>query len=140
MSKKQAIEVLSQVPLFAGLSKRELEHIYKESEEETFSEGTTIVREGDSTGRFYVILDGTVKVQSDGRSKGKMGPGDFFGEMSLLDGRPRSATIVAASYVRARSIAPWNFLSILEENWPITKKVLAALSERVRRGESSAKL
>ena len=140
MTKKRAIDVLGKVPLFQGLSKRELEHIFRETEEETFSAGTRMVREGESGGRFFVILDGKATVTVNGRKRGTLGPGDFFGEMSLLDGQPRSATVTADSYLVARSIAPWNFLALLEENWTMNRKVLVSLTRRIREMEKSPAL
>lgn len=140
MTKKRAIDVLGKVPLFHGLSKRELEHIFRETEEETFSAGTRIVSEGESGGRFFVLLEGRASVSIGDRKRGRLGPGDFFGEMSLIDGQPRSATVTADSYVVARSIAPWNFLALLEENWPMNRKVLVALTRRIREMEKSPAL
>lgn len=137
MSKRQALEVLGKVPLFEGLSRKDLDRIFRETEEETFSSGTEIVKEGQKTGRFYILLEGKVNVSVGGRKRGTLHGGDFFGEMSLLDGQPRSATITADGFVKARSIAPWSFLALLEENWPLAQKVLASLSQRVRGLEKS---
>lgn len=67
----------------------------------------------------------------------ELGPGSYFGEMSLFEGGTRSATIRATTHVKALAITSWNFLAILEENWAITKKVLAELSRRVRDLEHS---
>jgi CRP/FNR family cyclic AMP-dependent transcriptional regulator len=131
------VDLLSSVPLFEGLSKKELRTVVKEAEEEVFNPGRDIVAEGKSGGRFYLIVSGRAKVSQGGRGRATLGPGDFFGEMSILDKGPRSATVTADSRVEALSIASWNFLALMQENFSIARKVMQHLSERIREKERS---
>ena len=136
MAKSDAL--LARVPLFEGLSKKELRSIAKELQEETFNEGQDIVTAGKAGGRFYLIVDGRAKVIKGDRTRTTtLGPGDYFGEMSIIDKGPRSATVRAESYVRALSIASWNFLSVLEENFSIARKIMETLSARIRESDKS---
>jgi CRP/FNR family cyclic AMP-dependent transcriptional regulator len=133
----KAESMLARVPLFEGLSKKEIKRVASECNEETFNEGQNIVDEGKSGGRFYLIIDGQAKVISRNRTRTTLGPGDFFGEISIIDGGPRSATVRADGYVRALSIASWNFLSVMEENFPIARKVMEQLCDRIREHDKS---
>jgi CRP/FNR family cyclic AMP-dependent transcriptional regulator len=105
--------LLAKVPLFEGLSKKELRSLANELQEETFNAGEDIVTAGKPGGRFYLIIDGRAKVIKGDRTRNSLGPGDYFGEISIIDKGPRSATVRADTYVRALSIASWNFLSVL---------------------------
>jgi CRP-like cAMP-binding protein len=100
--------------------------------EERFEEGEDIVVEGHSSGPFFLLLEGDATVLVHGEVRGKLGLGDSFGEMSLIDRRPRSATIRARVPVTALAISSWDFVGVLERNWAVTHKVLVQLSERVR--------
>jgi CRP/FNR family transcriptional regulator, cyclic AMP receptor protein len=132
-----AVEVLKGVPLFAGLSRSELRSLAKEAREERFPEGTDIVTEGQEGGPFFCITEGRAGVYVGGKKVKDLLTGSFFGEMALLEGSKRSATIRAESNVRALAITSWNFLATLEENWGITKKILITLSKRIRELEQS---
>lgn len=132
------MELLKSVPLFSELSKAHLKFILKESNPEMYSPGQTIVKEGDPGGRFYVIFEGRADVSVRGGKKATLGPGNYFGEMSLLDRQPRSATVKADTHVRGLSLASWNFLALLEENPTMAKKLLAHMSGRVRSLEGAS--
>ena len=132
MKRNEQVDAVASVSLFQGLTKTDLKRILKEFEPQSFSEGQTIVAEGQGGGRFYVILSGRADVIIGGRKKKQMGPGSSFGEMSLLDDQPRSATIKAATKVEALAITSWNFLALLEENFNLTKKIMAQMSKRIR--------
>lgn len=135
--KGRELEVLRRVPLFEGLTAKDLKVIHGATQEERFGPGSDMVKEGDPGGRFYVILSGEAKVVVGGKTRKTLKPGDYFGEMSLIDREPRAATVTATAEVRALSIASWNFLVLLEENWKLTTKVLSLLSKRVRELERS---
>jgi CRP-like cAMP-binding protein len=132
MAKKDAEQVLKAVPLFQGLSRQELREVAAEAREELFSPNQDIVSEGQSGGPFFCITEGRADVIVEGKKVGDLGPGAYFGEMSLFEGGSRSATVRATTHVKALAITSWNFLAILQESWEITKKVLAELSKRVR--------
>lgn len=138
MAKKDASEVLRSVPLFQGLSRSELRYIADEAREELFSPNQDIVKEGQAGGPFFCIAEGRADIVIDGKKVGELGPGSHFGEMALFEGGRRSATVRASTHVKALAITSWNFLGILQDNWEITKKVLAELSRRVRELDHSS--
>ena len=137
MAKTDAAGVLKSVPLFQGLSRSEVKEIAEEAREELLSPKQDIVQEGQSGGPFFCITEGRADVLVGDKKVGDLGPGSYFGEMSLLEGGARSATIRATTHVKALAITSWNFMAILKENFEITKKVLAELSRRVRELEHS---
>jgi CRP/FNR family cyclic AMP-dependent transcriptional regulator len=126
------VELLRQVPLFAGLAKGELAELATISRPTTFDPDDTVVTEGEKTGRFYVIVEGEAEVRLHDRAVNRLGPGDFFGEMSLLDDEPRSATVVAVSPLSTLSIVSFNFRSLLKSNASITYNILVCVAERLR--------
>ena len=128
----RAADALRGVPLFACLDDKERRRVADLGRETRFAPGEDIVTEGHSAGPFFLLTEGDALVMVGGKERGKLGPGDFFGEMSLLDGRPRSATVRAIGDVRALSIGSWDFLALLERNWSMTHKLLNELAQRVR--------
>lgn len=130
-------DVLGKVRLFEGLTKRDLRHVAHETREQWFQPGQTIVAEGQSGGAFYVIVEGRAVASVNGRKRGKLGPGDAFGEISVIDRSPRSATIEAETRVRTLAISSHNFMSLLEEHFPMTQKILLGLCARVRELDKS---
>jgi CRP-like cAMP-binding protein len=125
-------KALSKIPLFEGLSKRDLKRISSEMREETFNAGKEIVKEGQMGGRMYVILAGLCSVQVSGRKRGTLHTGDHFGVISMLDKGTRSASIIADGLVDTVSLSSWNFLAIMEEHPVIARKVMAELARLVR--------
>lgn len=134
-SKREAMTLLKQVPLFSGLTAKDLGRISKECELELFSPGQNLITEGQKGGPFFVITEGRAQLIIDGKKKATLAAGNAIGEMSLIDGLPRSATVQAVTQIKALAIRSWNFQSMLEENWPITRKILIELSKRVRKME-----
>ena len=136
MAKKNAEDVLKSVPLFQGLSKGELKDVASQAREELYSPGQDIITEGQSGGPFFCITEGRAEIFVGGKKIGDYGPGSSFGEMALLEGGKRSATVRAETHVKALAITSWNFLALLQDNWDLTKKILVTLSQRVRDLES----
>lgn len=137
MPKAPSAAMLESVPLFAGLSANERRAVAAHLKEEWFNAGEDIVRADDKGGRLYVITEGRAKIIVNGRSRRTVGPGDYFGEMSLIDDSPRAATVRADTTVHAVWLGRSNFLSLLQESWPMTRKVLADLCARIRTADSS---
>src|SRR6185437_3421090 len=104
---------LEEVPLFEGLSKRHLRRVAKLARVRRFASGATLVRAGDSGRSFFVLLDGTAKVVRWGGRPRRLKMGDYFGEMALLDGAPRSADVVAETDVLALTIDRSGFTKLL---------------------------
>jgi CRP-like cAMP-binding protein len=131
------VDLLKTVPLFADLSKSELRLVATITKPLDYEPGAPVVTEGERTGRFFVIVAGDAEVLVNGRFVRRLGPGDFFGELALLDDEPRSATVAAMNEMATLSIAAFNFRSLLKSNASITYKVLLALCQRLRAAEQS---
>jgi CRP-like cAMP-binding protein len=125
-------EALRSVPLFSAMDDKELRKVAELAREEKFRTGEDIVIEGHSSGPFFLLIEGDAVVLVRGAEVRKLGPGDFFGEMALIDRQPRSATVRALGDVSALSISSWDFLTVLERNWSLAYALMVELSRRVR--------
>lgn len=134
---KQHADLLSGVPLFSGLSRRHLRKLAERADEAGFAKGEIIVEEGAMGGAFFVILSGQARVTRNHRTLARLGPGDFFGELALLDGGPRSATVTAATPVVAVRIFKRSFDRLVAEEPLVGTKMLAVLAARLRAVERS---
>jgi CRP/FNR family transcriptional regulator len=123
--------------LFDGLPASEVRSIEKQMKTVQHPAGHKIVVRGDNGVGFMVILDGTVSVSTAQGKTRKLGPGDSFGEMALLDQEGRSATIKADTDVSLATIPEWNFKPFLKEHPEVTYRLLQLLSQRVRQAEST---
>jgi len=123
---------LANVPIFSGCTKRELAIIARAAKEVSHREGTVIAREGERGIGLFLILEGTCSVTIGGKAKAKLGPGDFFGEVALLDGGPRTATVTALSPLKLVGITGWVFRGLLMEHPSIALKTLEAVAGRLR--------
>jgi CRP/FNR family cyclic AMP-dependent transcriptional regulator len=132
VARQDPVKLLASVPIFEELTPKELRSIATASKEVTHREGAVLAREGDSGVGFFLILDGDVSVAVGGRSVRKMGPGDFFGEISLLDGGPRTATCTAQTEVTTLGLTPWTFKRLIEQNPSIASKMLKVMAQRLR--------
>jgi CRP/FNR family cyclic AMP-dependent transcriptional regulator len=137
MAKKDTLALLSSVPLFEGLSKRELESLLSVAKQIEFDEGHDIVAEGATGVGFHLLLEGEAHVLIGGRKRATLRSGDYFGEMSLIDGGPRSATVRTSTPVRTLALTSWAFLPLLDKNPSIAKKMLTEMSKRLRAIERS---
>jgi len=125
-------EFLARVPVFAGCTAAQTAAIAAVAQDSYFQPGQIIVTQGTPGQAFYLILSGRVEILRDGKSLGAFGPGDFFGEMSLLDQAPRSATIRALESTSCLMLSSWDFKALLEEQPGIAIKLLEVLSRRLR--------
>jgi len=123
---------LQRVPLFSGFTEDELRRIAELSRIVESPAGTVITQIGEPGDSFFVIIDGTVAVRTPVNAGSQLRPGDFFGEMSLVDGEPRSATIVATTDVRLLIVDRLHFWRLLDETSDLTRRILTILSRRVR--------
>src|SRR5207253_5889481 len=114
-----------------------LSRVAEMAKEIDFGPGVAITQEGEPGGRFFVLLEGDADVNVDGKTVKTLGAGDSFGEISLIDGRPRTATVVARTSVRTMSLASWNFLPLLLEYPSMAEAVLLAVCERLRELDES---
>ena len=129
---------LKSAKLFKGLPEKELNSIERELKVITHPEGHDIVVKGGSGVGFMIITDGTVTVTTNQGKTRKLGPGDSFGEMALLDHLGRSATIRADTEVTLATIPEWNFKSFLSQHPEVAYRLLQALSQRVRQAEAGS--
>jgi CRP-like cAMP-binding protein len=132
---KRGAEMLAQVPLFAGLSRRHLKQIAEHADEIGFRQGEVIVEEDQPGGSFYVILEGEVKVVRNARTISRMGPGEFFGEISLLDGGPRTASVIAETPVSAVRVFKRSFDKVVTQEPRVASQILAVVARRLREAE-----
>ncbi|HXF56733.1 MAG TPA: cyclic nucleotide-binding domain-containing protein [Actinomycetota bacterium] len=132
MGTADAVDMLARVPIFSSLSRRELQAIARQGKEVRHGEGAVLAREGDAGLGFFLILEGEARVTVKGRFRRTLGPGDFFGEISLLDGGPRTATVTAATPVRLLGIAQWAFKRLVDQHPSMASKMLRAMASRLR--------
>jgi CRP-like cAMP-binding protein len=131
----QKLELLKRVPLFKGLGRRDLEEISRLGDEVDVREGRTLTSQGELGHEFFVIISGAARVEKDGVRVRTLNDGDFLGEIALLDGRPRSATVTVESPTRLFVLAHREFESLMDRFPSIQRSVLLALAERVRQTE-----
>ena len=129
------LELLRHVPLFGRLNQKGLETIAQLADEVDVAAGTELCREGRSGDAFYVIVDGSVRIDRGGVRVNTLGPGDFLGEIALVDGGPRTATATTESAARLLVVGHREFHTLLEDFPDVRLAVLEALAERVRRLE-----
>ena len=129
--------VLKTLPLFSSCSRKELGIIAGIGKEVEFPPGRVIAREGQTGVGLHVVLEGETKVEVGGRTRRRLGPGAFFGEIAVLDGGPRSATVVAETPVRTFVIPEWSFKVALKNQPSLALKMLEEVCRRVRATDSS---
>ena len=123
---------LREVPLFAELSSRDLKRLGGSMHERTFAAGAEVVAEGAGGIGFFVILDGHARVTQGGQDRGLLSPGDYFGEMALIDGDDRSASVLAEDDLRCVAMTAWHFRPFVKDHPDIAWALLTALVKRVR--------
>ena len=126
------LDLLGNVDLFEELSKKELERLAKSFRESRFTAGETIASEGTRGVGFFIIGEGTVQYSVRDEEVGQGGPGDYFGEIALIDDGPRTATVKAGSDVVAYGLASWEFQPLVEENAALAWALLQGMAKRLR--------
>jgi len=130
--KTDPTESLRRVPLFAGLDKKELDLVGKLIKEQSYPAGATIVKSGAGGHGLYIIKEGRVTVVRDGQSVANFGPGQFFGEISVLDGGLRTADVRADTDTVCLTLISWEVKPLLMENASISYKMLLEMIKRLR--------
>jgi CRP/FNR family transcriptional regulator, cyclic AMP receptor protein len=123
---------LKAVPLFAHCTSKQIEFIITQVEDMDFAAGRVLCTEGKSGGDFFVLLSGAAEVTRKGRKIAKMAPGDFFGEIALVDGGPRTATVTTSAPSRCLVLGPRQFQNVLHQDADISHSIMKALTMRVR--------
>lgn len=134
---KQLTAVLGAVPLFEGLTKKQLRKVTDLADVGRFMAGARLVKQGDIGDSFYVVLTGQAKVLVSGRTVNRLLPGEHFGEISLLDGKPRTASVVAETEMTLVIITQKDFLGLLAKDPEITLSLLEGMARTVRRLDRS---
>jgi CRP-like cAMP-binding protein len=135
---------LRQIPLFSDLSQRQLKRIARDVKERTFTEGASIVEQGEMSGiGFFLIVEGEAGVAVDGSQVARLRPGDHFGELALITESTRTATVTALTPLRCLELTAWDFRDAAKEHPDITWKLLqhvvaVLLDERARSSRASA--
>lgn len=135
---KEFTSRLAMVPLFADCSNRDLQTIARVVREIPHKAGTVIAREGEPGVGLFVILRGTADVSIGGKKKATLAPGEFFGEIALLDGGPRTATVTAKTDVQLLGLTEWVFRGLMVEHPSIALKTLQQMAGRLRSATKAA--
>jgi CRP/FNR family cyclic AMP-dependent transcriptional regulator len=124
-----AADLLKRVPIFSDLDRKELERIATSMKQRTFGAGDTVTSEGQTGVGFFVIEEGQAAVTVGGDERRKLGPGDYFGEVALLNESARTATITAETDLRCYGLTSWEFRPLVETHGSIAWKLLQAMSK-----------
>jgi CRP/FNR family transcriptional regulator, cyclic AMP receptor protein len=132
LTQDRRTELLASARLFAGVEPEGLAWIGERTVEVDFPAGHVIARQGEVGTGFFVIASGAARVVRDGQTIATLGPGDFFGELSVLDGRPRNAQVVADGPTTCLALASWDFEAVIMEHPRVALAVLRGLAGRLR--------
>ena len=135
--KEEYLAHLAKVPLFSLCGKGELRQVARRSTKVNLAEGKVFVREGSIGREFFVILDGRAEVTREGKPVAELGPGDFVGELSLLDPAPRDATVTALTPMTVMVLTLPEFEAVLKEARGMTRKLLAGMALRLREHDTA---
>jgi len=138
LERARIAKLLRSVPLFSGLETEDLKEIADIGREVAFEPGKTIVKQGEPGIGFLLILEGKAEVKRKGKAVATLGPGDFFGEMSVIDDKPRSADVVAIEPTKCLGVTAWAFTPMLRSNPSVAIGIIGELVRRLRRLEVSA--
>jgi CRP-like cAMP-binding protein len=137
MAKDLYIARLKAVPLFAGLARKDLDLLVRQADHLRYPARHTVVREGTPGEEFWLVVDGHLSVQRGGTEVATIGPGDWFGELAVIDPAPRDATVVATTPVELMVIGRRRFWSVLESSPTLMRKVTVGLAVRLRALDST---
>lgn len=126
------VKMLAKVPLFSGLDEKSLQAVAGAGREVSFESGKRILAQGEPGLSFLLLIEGKVEVQKGGKKIATLNPGNFFGEMTIFDDKPRSADIIATEPTKCFGIAAWSFLPVLRSNSTIALGIIMELVRRLR--------
>ena len=136
MADEAPVELLQRVPLFEDFDHRDLERLSRSFKQRIFDSGSTVADEGRTGAGFFVIESGEATVSVHGSERGKLGPGDYFGEIALIDNGARTATVTADSELRCYGLTSWEFRPLVEGNASIAWKLLETMAKRLRAAQN----
>lgn len=132
LTRERTTELLARTQLFAGVDEDGLRMIAERIHELDVPAERVIARQGEIGTGFYVIAEGSVRVVRDGETIAKLGPGDFFGELSVLDGKPRNAQVISAEPTICLALATWEFEEVVMAQPRVALAILRELAGRLR--------
>ena len=132
LSAQDKAAALAHVPLFTGISAESMAALAEATGEQDFAPGQFIVRPGQVGTGLYVVVEGSVKVVKGADTVAMLGPGDFFGELSVVDQEPRNASVQAAASTVVLALASWDLLSLLENDHALALNLIKGLVARIR--------
>jgi CRP/FNR family cyclic AMP-dependent transcriptional regulator len=138
-TRRRSANALAGVPLFVGLSSKHLDRLAGEADELDFTAGQSIVHEGEPGEALFVVLEGQGKVVRGGRTVGSVVPGDFFGELSAIDGGERTASIVAATPMRVLRLFRRTLMRLIQDDPQVALKLMDGMVRRIRQIERGRK-
>ena len=130
-------DLLGKIPLFAGVSKRDLQHLAKAAHHMTFQPGAHLTNQDEVGVTFFVVMKGEADVSVSGQSRRRLGAGHYFGEMSIIDRSPRSAEVVAVTELECLVFTQWEFRPFLKDHPDVAWAVLESLVRRLREVEKA---
>ena len=131
------VEALQNVQLFSTLAEEDMEELARQLHERRFPEGAEVTTEGSTGAGFFVIAAGNAEVMVGGEHRATLGPGDYFGEVALIDDGIRSASIVAATDLLCYGLTPWEFRPFVEEHPKVAWALLEALARLIRESQAN---
>jgi CRP/FNR family transcriptional regulator, cyclic AMP receptor protein len=137
MDEQGAIERIRSVPLFSEFGNKELQRVAAIVKEVSFPAGKVIAKQGETGVGFHMIVEGEATVSVDGVDHATLGPGSYFGEISLIDGGPRSATVMAKTDLNTVSLTSWDFNALMDQFPELSRTLLKQLCRRLRDVEQS---
>jgi len=135
--RSEKVDLLGKIPLFGRLTQRQLNAVAKHVDEVQLRKGAVLAKQGAQGLEAIIIVDGRARVEGDGRTLAELGPGDVVGEMSVIDGKPRSATVIAETPMNLLVLHRRDFMSVLETVPGLQRKLLVTLCERVRQADQA---
>jgi CRP/FNR family cyclic AMP-dependent transcriptional regulator len=132
LTRDRTTELLSRTRLFAGVDAEGLGRIADRIRELEVPAGRVIARQGEIGTGFFIIASGMVRVTRDGETLAELGPGDFFGELSVLDGKPRNAQVSSTEPTVCLALASWDFEAVVTEQPSVALAILRELAGRLR--------
>ena len=132
------VELLQRVPLFEDFERGDLERLARSFKERTFNAGETVASEGEGGAGFFVIESGEAVVAVGGDERGRLGPGDYFGDIALIDMGARTATVMAESDLHCYGLTFWDFRPLVETDARVAWPLLQVMAKRLREAEAES--
>jgi CRP-like cAMP-binding protein len=135
LSRQEKVAWLEKVPLFEGCSGKVIEGVADVTAEQQFTAGQAVVQQGQVGNGLFIVVSGGVRIVAGSRVLGRLGPGDFVGELSVIDQQPRTATALAEGPTVCLALASWDLMALVGQDRELTVNLLRGLASRLRRAD-----